>query len=91
MWEVLIWEVLCEGALALSLLVAGDKPADFPHARHVLEFITSRISVPFVIGVTRQDLGYVWVDDVAAYFDLKLSLKVSGVAEIGVHTNFQVF
>ena len=67
-----MWEVLCEGALGLILLIAGDKPADFPHARHVLEFVTSRISVPFVIGVTRQDMGYVWEPgDVAAYFDLE--------------------
>lgn len=67
-----MWEVLCEGALGLVLLVAGDKPADFPHARHVLEFVTSRISVPFVIGVTRQDMGYVWEpSDVAAYFALE--------------------
>ena len=67
-----MWEVLCEGALGLILLVAGDRPADFPRARHVLEFVTSRIAVPFVVGVTRQDLGYVWEpDDVAAYFDLE--------------------
>ena len=67
-----MWEVLCEGALGLILLVAGDRPTDFPHARHVLEFVTSRIAVPFVIGVTRQDLGHVWEPhDVAAYFDLE--------------------
>ncbi len=66
-----MWDVLCEGALGLVLLVAGNKPQDFLHARHILEFITSRNPVPFVVGVTRQDLPDVWApQDVAAYFDL---------------------
>ncbi len=66
-----MWDVLCEGALGLVLLVAGDRPQDFLHARHILEFITSRNPVPFVVGVTRQDMPNVWDPrDVAAYFDL---------------------
>lgn len=66
-----MWEVLCEGALGLILLVPGDRPSDYPHARNILEFVTSRIPVPFIVGVTRQDLGRVWEpEDVAAYFDL---------------------
>lgn len=66
-----MWDVLCEGALGLILLVAGNKPQDFLHARHILEFITSRNPVPFIVGVTRQDLPNVWNPaDVAAYFDL---------------------
>lgn len=66
-----MWDVLVEGALGLVLLVAGNKPQDFLHARHILEFITSRNPVPFVVGVTRQDMPDVWhPNDVAAYFDL---------------------
>ncbi len=66
-----MWEILCEGALGLLVLVAGDKPQDFPHARKILEFITSRIPVPFLVGVTRQDLPRVWEpEEVAEYFDL---------------------
>ena len=66
-----MWDVLCEGALGLVLLVAGNRPQDFLHARHILEFITSRNPVPFIVGVTRQDLPDVWApQDVAAYFDL---------------------
>jgi uncharacterized protein len=69
-----MWEILCEGALGMILLVAGDKPKDFPHARKILEFVTSRIEVPFVVGVTRQDLPKVWQpEDVADYFDLHAS------------------
>lgn len=64
-----MWEVLCEGALGLVLLVAGDRPQDFAQARGILDFITSRIAVPFVVGVTRQDLPRVWSPtDVALYF-----------------------
>ncbi|WP_183987192.1 ATP/GTP-binding protein [Deinobacterium chartae] len=66
-----MWEVLCEGALGLITLVAGDRPADFPQARRILEFITSRTPVPFLVGVTRQDLPRVWdPEDVADYFGL---------------------
>lgn len=66
-----MWDVLCEGALGLVLLVAGDRPQDFLHARHILEFITSRNPVPFVVGVTRQDLPNIWSPkDIASYFDL---------------------
>lgn len=66
-----MWEILCEGALGLVLLVSGQHPDQFPRARKLLEFITSRIAVPFLIGVTRQDLPRVWEpEEVADYFDL---------------------
>ncbi len=66
-----VWDVLMEGALGLVLLVAGDNPRDFPRARHILEYLTSRHPVPFVVGVTRQDLPRVWTpEEVADYFSL---------------------
>jgi len=66
-----MWDVLCEGAFGLLVLVAGDNPRDFPQARRILEYITSQIPIPFLIGVTRQDLERVWApEDVAEYFDL---------------------
>ncbi|MEF2280415.1 ATP/GTP-binding protein [Deinococcus sp. YIM 134068] len=66
-----MWEVLCEGALGLLLLVAGDRPQDFGHARNILDFITTRVPVPFLVGVTRQDQPRVWAPaDVALYFGL---------------------
>ena len=67
-----MWEILCEGALGLLVLVAGDRPQDFPNARKIMEFITSRVPVPFLVGVTRQDLERVWEpEDVADYFNLE--------------------
>lgn len=66
-----MWEVLCEGALGLLLLVSGAHPGQFSQARSILDFITSRIPVPFLVGVTRQDLPRVWEpEEVADYFGL---------------------
>lgn len=66
-----MWEILSEGALGLILLVHGQRPADFPRARDIFEFITSRLPVPFIIGVTHQDLQPAWApDEVADYFGL---------------------
>jgi uncharacterized protein len=66
-----MWDLLAEGALGLVLLVPGDNPRDFPKARMILEYVTSRHPIPFMVGVTRQDLPRVWnPQDVADYFEL---------------------
>lgn len=73
-----MWEILCQGAIGLMLLVAGDQPQTFAQARNIFDFITSRISVPFVIGVTRADLPTSWTaDEVADFFDLKPEQVIS--------------
>ncbi len=86
-----MWEVLCEGALGLTLLVAGTRPQDFMNARNILEFITSRTPIPFVVGVTRQDSHEpVWrPEDVAAFFDLPVE-QVIGVNATDVDSARQV-
>lgn len=72
-----MWEILCQGAIGLIFLVAGDKPADFQNARHILEFVTSRFPVPFVIGVTRQDSRRKWTpDEVAEFFEVPSELAL---------------
>ena len=66
-----MWEILCEGAAGLLLLVAGNRPEEMPLARKILEFVTSQTALPFVIGVTHLDLGRAWEPaDVAAYFEI---------------------
>lgn len=66
-----MWDVLVEGALGFILLVAGDQPSAFASARQILEYLTSRHPVPFIVGVTRQDLPRVWQpDEVADWFGL---------------------
>lgn len=77
-----MWEVLCEGALGLILLVAGDQPQTFAQARNILDFIASRIAVPFVIGVTREDLPNSWEAEAVADFfglDERLAVGVNAV------------
>ena len=66
-----MWEVLAPGALGLLLLVAGNKPSDFPKARSILEFITSRFPIPFLVCVTHHDMPNTWQpEEVANYFQL---------------------
>ncbi|PTY06072.1 GTPase [Verrucomicrobia bacterium LW23] len=70
-----MWEVLCEGAYGLILLIAGDRPRDFPQARRILEFITTQTPIPFLIAVTRQDMEQVWTpEEVSEYFGVDPSL-----------------
>jgi signal recognition particle receptor subunit beta len=72
-----MWDILCEGALGLVLLVAGDRPQDFVHARRIYDHITSQIALPTVLGVTRQDLPKVWrPQDVADFFGLTPDLAL---------------
>ena len=67
-----MWEVLCTGALGLVLLVRGDSIAEFSKSRNILDFITSRINVPFLIGVTRYDLPECWdLMAIADFFGLE--------------------
>ncbi|MEZ4607565.1 MAG: ATP/GTP-binding protein [Deinococcales bacterium] len=85
-----MWEVLCQGALGLILLVSGKAPHDFGKARNILEFITSRIPVPFVIGVTHQDEHLVWSpEDVADYFQLD-SRQVVGLNATDQESSLEV-
>lgn len=72
-----MWQVLCEGALGLLLLVAGDQPQTFLKARHILEYITSQIPIPFIVGVTRQDQPKVWAPrDIASFLGVPQSWVV---------------
>ena len=66
-----MWEILCEGAAGLILLVAGNRPEELPLARKILEFVISQTALPFVIGVTHGDAGRAWdPEGVAAYFEI---------------------
>lgn len=70
-----MWDVLCEGALGLVVLLAGDKPGDFSAARRIFDHVTTQIPIPVVVGVTRQDLGRVWQpEDVAEFFEIDSTL-----------------
>lgn len=66
-----MWDILAEGAIGMVLLVSGEDPKTFVQARRILQYVTSRFPLPFIVGVTRQDLERVWrPDEVAAFFAL---------------------
>jgi small GTP-binding protein len=76
-----MWEILCDGALGMIVLVAGNVPKDFPYAKKILDFVTSRIPIPFIVAVTRQDLPRVWEpEEVADYFGLDQEQVIGLVA-----------
>ena len=69
-----MWSVLCEGATGLLLLVAAHRPGTFLKARHILEFITSQVPIPYLVGVTHTDAVRKWeMDEIATYFQLSPS------------------
>ncbi len=73
-----MWNILCQGAAGVVLLVAGNEPKEFVAARRILDSITSQVPVPFVIGVTRPDAPRVWLpEDVALYFQVGPSYALS--------------
>lgn len=66
-----MWSVLCEGSAGLLLLVAAHRPGSFLKARHILEFITSQVPIPFVLAVTHTDQEQIWeLDEIADFFGL---------------------
>lgn len=84
-----MWEILCEGAVGLVLLVAGDRPKDFAQARRIYDFITSQIAIPTIVGVTRQDMPKVWApEDVGQFFELPED-KVVGLNALDRKSSFE--
>jgi len=66
-----MWDVTCDGAQGLVLLVASDRPACFIEAKRTLRFLRERILVPVVIGLTRSDIGEAWdFHEVGAYLNV---------------------
>jgi len=66
-----MWDVLCEGAVGMIMLVAGNEPRQFPMARLIMDHITSQVPIPTIMGVTRQDLDRVWdPESVAGFFQM---------------------
>jgi len=63
-----MWEILSQGALGILLMVRADRPDKLPAARNILDFIVSRIPVPYVVGVTHLDLPKVWQPEEIAMF-----------------------
>ena len=66
-----MWEVTCNGAHALVLLIAADRPACFIQAKKTLRFLQQFIEVPTIVGLTRSDIGEDWsAEEVGAYLNI---------------------
>jgi uncharacterized protein len=63
-----MWEVLADGCLGFIVVVPGDDPAMLPQSRRIFDVIASRSSVPYLIAVSKQDLGRVWLPHEVAAF-----------------------
>lgn len=50
-----MWEMLINWASAYILLVAAHQPSGFEEARELISFMTQRVQVPMVIGLTHMD------------------------------------
>ncbi len=73
-----MWEITCEGAHALVLVVAADRPACFVDARRTLRFLRERVNTPVLVGLTRNDLGEDWDHtEVGAYLGVPADCVVN--------------
>jgi len=90
-----MWEVLCEGAIGLLLLLDASKVSDFSKARKILDFITSHIPIPYMIGCTHLDAERCWgLEEIATYFQVDPE-RVVGLdprtKEDTLHTLYRLF
>ncbi|MGQ9896579.1 MAG: GTP-binding protein [Acidobacteriota bacterium] len=66
-----MWDVLLTQAAGLIFLLPADRPEHFSDGRWSLDYLLSRHSVPYIVGITRTDIVPSWaVEDVADYLQL---------------------
>ncbi len=55
-----MWEILCEGALGVVVLVDSAKGERIKEARPIIDFFYQRLHVPYVVAANKQDLPDAW-------------------------------
>ena len=50
-----MWDLLIRNAHCYILLVAANRPNDFNYAREIVSFISERVQIPMIIGLTHMD------------------------------------
>lgn len=50
-----MWDLLIQNAHCYILLVSADRPNDFNYAREIISFISQRVQIPMIIGLTHMD------------------------------------
>ncbi|AFZ58048.1 ATP/GTP-binding protein [Anabaena cylindrica FACHB-243] len=55
-----MWDILIRKAHAYILLVAAHRPGEFRQARKIITFMTQRMQIPMIIGLTHTDCPGAW-------------------------------
>ncbi|HEY9669125.1 MAG TPA: ATP/GTP-binding protein [Coleofasciculaceae cyanobacterium] len=50
-----MWDLLIQNAHCYILLVSADRPNDFKYTREIISFISERVQIPMIIGLTHMD------------------------------------
>jgi uncharacterized protein len=58
-----MWEILIERAHAYVLLIAAHRPAEFHHARRIMNFMNRKAQIPMIIGITHGDCEGAWTSE----------------------------
>ncbi len=72
-----MWEILCEGALGVVILVDSTKGEKIREARPLIDYFYSRLNVPYIIAANKQDLPNAWPPEyVRTVLDVEESISV---------------
>jgi signal recognition particle receptor subunit beta len=58
-----MWDILIRRAHAYILLVPAHRPSEFHHARRILNFMSQRMDIPMIIGITHSDCEGAWAQE----------------------------
>lgn len=72
-----MWDILCEGALGVVVLVDSAKGERIREARPIIDYFYSKLHVPYVVAANKQDLPGAWPPEyVKTVLDLDDSVDV---------------
>jgi uncharacterized protein len=71
-----MWEILIERAHAYVLLIAAHRPAEFHHARRIMNFMNRQARIPMIIGLTHSDCEGAWTSE-----DIALALGYQEITQ----------
>ncbi|CAI9086757.1 GTPase [Candidatus Methylacidiphilum fumarolicum] len=65
------WDILRQGALGVIMLVGGHDPEQLPLLKKMHDKFLTELTIPYILGVTHQDLAEVWTPaEVADYLEI---------------------
>ncbi|MEB3150504.1 MAG: ATP/GTP-binding protein, partial [Sphaerospermopsis sp.] len=69
-----MWDILIRFAHAYILLVDVHRPDNFRYNRRILNFMSKRVQIPMLVGLTHADCSDAWdIEDVVSALGLKNS------------------